>query len=73
MEERLELLESTSLAPVSPHVEERLELLESLFSKEQAEQYSRFTKRSAEPYPEQVRVFSLASNAENNNRREPEL
>jgi len=54
LEERLELLES-SLAPISPHIEERLELLESMVDREGEgmEEYSRHSKRSAEPIAEQ--------------------
>ena len=47
LEERLELLES-SMTPVSPHMEERMELLESLINREEEEEHSRHSKRSAE-------------------------
>ena len=49
------MLES-SLAPISPHIEERLELLESMMDREGEgmEENNRHSKRSAEPLAEQV-------------------
>ena len=68
LEERLELLES-SLTPVSPHIEERLELLESLLSKDQEEEYSRYTR--SQEQGEYIRRSDTGSTRHNKRSADP--